>query len=172
MKIDWQTVTRLNEFDWLFTFFFLFLVVAASLVAILRPDSAENLGRSRYFLRILSLIFLGYGVTAFVTIDPFHIFGRAYFLVEFDFLVADFGLFTLWKAGVVVSYYLQTRWTVRRIRDIDRFSKWWALLMVLPTISLFLVLVFGLIPARGSRPSAPQSDDSGDEKQVSLLRAG
>lgn len=171
MKTDWQTIARLNEFDWLFTSFFLLMLVVLPFAAILRADNRETLGRSRYFLRMLALILVGYGITALVTIDPFHIAGRAYFLVTLDFMVTDFGLFTLWKVGVVVSFYLQTLWTVGRIRDIGRFSRWWALLMVLPTISLIPTLVFALIPPRDLQPPEPQSDDSRDEKPVALLRA-
>jgi len=171
MKIDWQAVTRLNEFDWLFTSLFFFLVVAATFVAILRSDKTETLGRSRYFLCMLALIVVGYGATVFVTFDPFHIAGRAYFLVDLDFLATDFGLFTLWKAGVVITFYLQTRWTVYRIRDIGRFSIWWALLMALPTISLISIPIFALIPPRDSQPPEPQSDDPRDGKPVQLLRA-
>lgn len=171
MKIDWQTIARLNEFDWLFTSFFLFLVVAAPVAAVLRPDNAETLGRAHYFLRMLALIVLAYAVTALVTLDPFHIAGRLYFLVNLDFMVTDFSLFTLWKLCVVVTYYVQTRWTVCRIREAGRFSIWWALLMALPTISLLLVPVFALIPPRVSQSAEQQSDDSRDEEPALLLRA-
>lgn len=171
MKIDLQTVTRLGELDWLFTSFFLIMLVAIPFAAILRPDNAETLGRSRYLLRMLALMVLAYGVTALVTIDPFHIAGRAYFLVNLDFLVTDFSLFTLWKVCVVISCYLQTRWAVCRIRDIGRFSIWWALLMALPTIGLIAAMLFALLPPRNSAPREPQSDDSRDDQPVALLRA-
>ncbi len=171
MNTDWHAMARLGELDWLFTCFFLLLLVAMPFAAILRVDNRETLGQSRYFLRMSALILVGYGVTALVTIDPFHIAGQTYFLVTFDAVITDFDLFTLWKVCVLISYYLQTRWTVCRIRHIGRFSVWWALLKLLPTLSLIPTLVFALIPPRNSQPPKPQSHDSADEKPVELLRA-
>lgn len=171
MNTDWHAMARLSELDWLFTWFFLLLLVAMPFAAILRADNRQTLGQSRYFLRMSALILVGYGVTALVTIDPFHIAGQTYFLVNLDAVITDFDLFSLWKVCVLISYYLQTRWTVCRIRHIGRFSIWWALLMLLPTVSLIPTLVFALIPPRDLQPPELQSDDSGDEKSVQLLRA-
>ncbi len=172
MKIDWQTVTRLTEYDWLFNSFFLVMIVAVTIAAILRADNGETLGRARYFLRMLTLVLAAYVVTALVSTDPFRIAGRLYFVVNLDFIVTDFSLFTLWKVCVVITFYVQTRWTVCRIREIGRFSIWWALLVALPTVGVIPALVFSLIPPGAPRRRQPESFSSGQEAPVPLLRAG